>query len=209
MTTHYSFEWLPVLFKEKGFPEAQPPYIIQKDYPDWQAMGLVPKVVKNGYSEDGFYWHRNLYHWMGISIDLMAQVHKNEIHVYQGVLALLAQRFRTLLKAPEPEVLESLTRLATMHGMAQYYVQQLALNTEGGWVIEKHRGIRGSGHLDRFYAWVLYTFSEDNALDRAAVDRFLKMALNQCNINDLKARPREAVFQDFVKYFLSHKAVTN
>lgn len=190
-------------FESRFLLNLQPHRIILKHYPDWQAMGLRPKVLKSGYAKQGFYWHRNLYRWMGESIDVMAQAQGNEIHVYHGVLALLAQRYRTLLRAPEPEVLKSLTRLATMHGIAQFYLEQLVFNTEAGSSLRNQRGARGSGELDRFYAWVLYEFSSNNELDRAAVNQLLKMSLRECNIEELKNKPKEEVFE----YFLTTKTL--
>jgi hypothetical protein len=204
-----SFSWLPDMFVSNGFPEVQPSQIVSKDFPDWQAMGLTPNKVEKDEYRTSDIWHANLLCWLAASIDVLAQVTNDEIHVYHGVVESLAKYFSELLKTSESDVFQSLVRIATMHGMAQYCLEQLVFNVEGGWILRKHRGPYGSGQLDKFYGWTLYSFSQNNEIDRAVLHQIFRTAMYNCDIEDLKGRPRKEVFESFVTYFLSLRPTLN
>ncbi|MCF8465616.1 MAG: hypothetical protein K9G41_12290 [Flavobacteriales bacterium] len=154
-------------------------------------------------------WPANLLCWLEASIDVLAQVRDDEIHVYDGVVELLAKHFSELLKTSESDVFQSLVRIATMHGMAQYCLEQLVFNTQGGWILRKHRGPYGSGQLDKFYGWVLYSFSQNNEMNRAVLHQIFRTTMYNCDIEDLKSKPVEEVFESFVTHFLSLRPVLN
>lgn len=204
-----SFSWLPDMFVSNGFPEVQPSQIVSKDFPDWQAMDLIPDKVEKDEQRTPDIWRANLLCWLEASIDVLAQVRDDEIHIYHGVLQSLAEHFSALFKTSESDVFQSLVHIATIHGVAQYCLEQLVFNTEGGWILRKHRGPNGSGQLDKFIGWALYSFSRNNEIDRAVLHQIFKIAMHKCDIKDLKVRPIKEVFESFVAYFLSLRPVLN
>lgn len=209
MLRNSMFMCLSDLFADNGFPEPPTYRILQKDFPDWQAMGLIPDKVEKDEQRTPDIWRANLLCWLEASIDVLAQVKDDEIHIYHGVLQSLAEHFSGLFKTSESDVFQSLVRIAKMHGMAQYCLEQLVFNTQGGWILRKHRGPYGSGQLDKFYGWALYSFSQNNEMDRAVLHQIFKIAMHNCDIEDLKDRPRKEVFESFVTYFLSLRSILN